>query len=247
MKTYPIRLGIFETNSSSSHSFTLGPRGRLSSTIEMDSSGNIKVSTNYWTFCGEKFCDALPKLSYLLCFVYTLFEEGKSDRWSSDSIIKIISDIVLDFTGAKNIEVDLDPETLIDHQSQDIIDPRDLTDPEFIKEFIFNPKTWVYPIWDSTPIEDDFFENSEEEELYTIHFDLPGIEDDISLVVKYGDNRDLPYRIDRLLENYVWDQREEKFQKQDPEDKICGWTNMYSGNRCFGNKKVDFTITLPNK
>ena len=71
MKTYPIRLKIFETNSSSSHSFSLGPRGRLANTIEISEEGIINVSTDLWDGY-DKFNDPLLKLSYLLCFAYTL-------------------------------------------------------------------------------------------------------------------------------------------------------------------------------
>ena len=54
----------------------------------------------------------------------------------------------MDFTGATTIN--FTPQEEIDHQSTDIIDSRDLMNPEFIKEFVFNEGTWIYTLWDSS-------------------------------------------------------------------------------------------------
>lgn len=242
MKTYPIRLGIFETNSSSSHSFTLGPRGRLADTIQFDKNGVIEVDTSSWE-CGEreKFNSPLSKLSYLLCFAYTLFwneEDPGCEQVKYYEIENIITEVVRNFTGANEVKVSLNHWTEIDHQSTDIIDPRDLRDPEFIKEFVFNPSTWVYAIWDSYYPEEGFYEETEEIPIrYILKFDLPGIDESVLVPVKYGEV-DLKYLIYQSLKKYYWSG--ERFYNSKEED----WYIPYSGNLRFGSKKVDFSIVL---
>lgn len=245
MKKYPIRIGIYETNSSSSHSFSLGPRGRLAKTIEMSEEGTIEVSTGSWEGY-EKFNDPLLKLSYLLCYVYTVYWE-EDDEDSKKDYYKLqneIIEVVKDFTGAVKVIVDIDEHCLIDHQSVDIIDFRYLKESEFIREFIFNPSTWVYAIWDSYEPEEDFFEPIDSPLLYTIHLILPGIEKDVTLEVKYRDTTYIKEKIDFLLINYYWSG--ERFYEKGV-DTIESWYLPCTSDMLFGeNKKIEFTITFPS-
>ena len=64
-----IRQGIFETNSSSSHSFSMGPERRFGAKLVMDENGAINVSGDSWyNLVEEKSNDPEVKLSYLLSF-----------------------------------------------------------------------------------------------------------------------------------------------------------------------------------
>lgn len=232
---HPIRIGIFETNSSSSHSFSLGPRGRLADTIESDERGVIKITTDLWEFFGPKFNDPKAKLSYLLCFAVTVLEPDEYKK-----CIDNISKVVEDFTGASWIDITIETNSYIDHQSTHIINDRDLDDPEFIKEFVFNPSTWVYTIWDSFEPSEDFYEDKKDQPvLYTIHFILPGIEEDVSLPVKYGD--EIEFTSEELLERYYWSG--ERFYDK-TKDNIESWYEPYKGGWTFGDKELDFYITL---
>ena len=66
-----IRQGIFETNSSSSHSFSMGPEGRFGAKLVMDENGAINVSGDSWyNLVVEKSNDPEVKLSYLLSFAF---------------------------------------------------------------------------------------------------------------------------------------------------------------------------------
>ena len=72
-----IRQGIFETNSSSSHSFSMGPEGRFGAKLVMDENGAINVSGDSWyNLVEEKSNDPEVKLSYLLsCLDNILWRE----------------------------------------------------------------------------------------------------------------------------------------------------------------------------
>lgn len=207
-----IRKGIFETNSSSSHSFSMGPEGRFGAVLPMGTDGVIQVPEDAWDTGSGKTNDSLSKLSYLLAFAYTIGswdEDGSDFEKYRDFIFKV----VMDFTGATGI--DWTPDSTIDHQSTDIIDPRDLLDPEFIKEFVFNEGTWIYTVWDSYDPEPGFYEDTRDNKLYVLSFNLPGISEGESTVeISYLDAKS---EIDNVLygffEGLYYDPKTSKFIK----------------------------------
>lgn len=209
-----IREKIYETNSSSSHSFSMGPAGRFTDTLTIDEKGIIEVPSGLW-YDKNKTNDPLDKLSYLLTYTYS-----QNLKWDEDSeddliteegekILEVIKRAVCDFTGARGVE--FDPFHEVDHQSLDMIDPRDLVNPDFIKEFVFNPGTWLYPIWDSfNDGAPGFYEDTEkDEDAVLIHFDLPGIQDPvIRFSFRNLSDQDLEMKIRDFLiaYKYLWDE-----------------------------------------
>lgn len=189
-----IRKGIFETNSSSSHSFSMGPEGRFGAVLPMGSDGVIQVPEDAWDTGSGKTNDSLSKLSYLLAFAYTIGSWGDGGN-DFEKYRDFIFKVVMDFTGATGI--DWTPDSTIDHQSTDIIDSRDLLDPEFIKEFVFNEGTWIYTVWDSYDPEPGFYEDTRDNKLYVLSFNLPGISEGESTVeISYLDAKS---EIDNVL------------------------------------------------
>ena len=233
-----IRKGIFETNSSSSHSFSMGPEGRFGAVLPMGSDGVIQVPEDAWDTGSGKTNDSLSKLSYLLAFAYTIGswnEDGSDFEKYRDFIYKV----VMDFTGATGI--DWTPDSTIDHQSTDIIDPRDLLDPEFIKEFVFNEGTWIYTIWDSYDPEPGFYEDTRNNKLYILSFNLPGISKDESTVeISYIDSR---CEIDNVLHEFFrglfYDPKSSKFVKIPRDQKIPGDLWGYLDDFEFGDTRDD--------
>lgn len=231
-----IRKGIFETNSSSSHSFSMGPEGRFGAVLPMGSDGVIQVPEDAWDTGSGKTNDSLSKLSYLLAFAYTIGswnEDGSDFEKYRDFIYKV----VMDFTGATGI--DWTPDSTIDHQSTDIIDPRDLLDPEFIKEFVFNEGTWIYTIWDYYDPEPGFYEDIRNNKLYVLSFNLPGISEDESTVeISYIDSR---CEIDNVLHGFFrdlyYDPKSSKFVKIPGDQKIPGDLWGYLGDFEFGDTR----------
>lgn len=231
-----IRKGIFETNSSSSHSFSMGPEGRFGAVLPMGSDGVIQVSEDAWDTGSGKTNDSLSKLSYLLAFAYTIgsWDEGGDDfEKYRDFIFKV----VMDFTGATGI--DWTPDSTIDHQSTDIIDPRDLLDPEFIKEFVFNEGTWIYTVWDSYDPEPGFYEDTRDNKLYVLSFNLPGISEGESTVeISYLDAKS---EIDNVLygffEGLYYDPDTSKFIKIPRDQKIPEHLWRHLGGFEFGDTR----------
>lgn len=230
-----IRKGIFETNSSSSHSFSMGPEGRFGAVLPMDTDGVIHVQEDEWETNSCKTNDSLSKLSYLLAFAYTIgsWDDGSDFEKYRDFIFKV----VMDFTGATGI--DWTPDSTIDHQSTDIIDPRDLLDPEFIKEFVFNEGTWIYTIWDSYDPEPGFYEDTRDKKLYVLSFNLPGISEDESTVeISYLDAK---IEIDNVLYGFFrglyYDPDTSKFIKIPRDQKIPEHLWGHLGGFEFGDTR----------
>lgn len=239
-----IRQGIFETNSSSSHSFSMGPEGRFEAKLVMDSNGIINVSGDSWNnLIVEKSNDPEVKLSYLLSFAWTI-SCGEEDEWMK--FRDFIYQVVKDFTGATGIE--FTPTERIDHQSTDIIDSRDLMNPEFIKEFIFNEGTWIYILWDSDCPEDDFWERTDEshDKLYKLQFNLPGVDPgETTLTLSYWETADFTSELYDFLSKFVY-LPEEKILKELKGDEIPpagSW--IYKGDYKYGNTTEEIQIELP--
>ena len=219
-----IRQGIFETNSSSSHSFSMGPEGRFDDVLPISSDGVIEVPSASW-YEKSKTNNSLDKLSYLLSFIWSVENKWEKDR---DFVYKVI----LDFTGASKIN--FTPSEQVDHQSLDIIDPRDIKDPEFIKEFVFNSGTWLYLVWDSYVPEPGFYEDSEKDKkpFYIIRFDSINEE----LIVHYRDLNEYTDVIDDFLSEFIYYPKEREFIRciKDGRKYPDGGVG-YSGNYSFGD------------
>lgn len=239
-----IRQGIFETNSSSSHSFSMGPEGRFEAKLVMDSNGIINVSGDSWNnLIVEKSNDPDVKLSYLLSFAWTI-SCGEEDEWMR--FRDFIYQVVKDFTGATGIE--FTPTERIDHQSTDIIDSRDLMNPEFIKEFVFNEETWIYTLWDSSCPEDDFWEGTDEShgKLYKLQFNLPGVDpEETILTLSYRNATDLTSELYSFLSKFVYLPKEKilKELKGDEIPPIGSW--IYKGDFKYGGANEEIQIELP--
>lgn len=239
-----IRQGIFETNSSSSHSFSMGPEGRFGAKLVMDSNGVINVSSDFWCdLVDNKSNDPDVKLSYLLSFAWTI--SCGEDEWMK--FRDFIYQVVKDFTGATEIE--FTPTETIDHQSTDIIDPRDIMNLEFIKEFVFNEGTWIYTLWDDSACpEDDFWEGTDEtrDKLYKLQFNLPGVDPgETILTLSYREATDLTSELYNFLSKFVY-LPGEKILKELKGDEIPpagSW--IYKGDYKYGNTTEEIQIELP--
>lgn len=239
-----IRQGIFETNSSSSHSFSMGPEGRFGAKLVMDSNGVINVSGDSW--CGlvdDKSNDPDVKLSYLLSFAWTI--SYGEDEWMR--FRDFIYQVVMDFTGATEIE--FTPIESIDHQSTDIFDPRDLMNPEFIKEFVFNEGTWIYTLWDDSACpEDDFWEGTDEfrDKLYKLQFNLPGVDPgETTLTLSYLKTADFAEELYDLLSKFVYLPEEKIFRELKGDEIPPAGSLTYNGGFEYGNTTEEIQIELP--
>lgn len=239
-----IRQGIFETNSSSSHSFSMGSEGRFEAKLVMDNNGVINVSSDSWyDLIEEKSNDPEVKLSYLLSFAWTISYD-EEDEWKRYR--DFIYQVVMDFTGATGVK--FTPTETIDHQSTDIIDPRDLMNPEFIKEFVFNEGTWIYTLWDSSYPENDFWEGTNEthNDLYKLQFNLPGIDpEETILTLSYLDSTDLTSELYNFLSKFVYLPGEKILKKLKGDEIPPASSWIYKGDFKYGDTKEEIQIELP--
>lgn len=129
-----IRNSVFETNSSSCHSISLGASHVFNDTIVPDSEGNITLTPGEfgWEICD--YTDAETKLQYAWTW-------AKNYAQDSDSAIEYLTNLVCEYTGAKAIAYTPDScqwckDGYIDHQSEDVM--KDIFyDSVKLKEFLF--------------------------------------------------------------------------------------------------------------
>jgi hypothetical protein len=144
------RKGVFETNSSSTHSITVADEGKLQNTLP-NKEGKIIIFCSEFGWEYNIHTSAYMKLSYLITNIFMAY---KYDRKNPVVNIKLLPDrekewfykvtrAVEEFTGTK-LEVvplkdDWYPFGYIDHQSANTAD--DVLNGTIgkIKRFIFNP------------------------------------------------------------------------------------------------------------
>lgn len=132
-----IRNGMFETNSSSSHSIILN-KGRITDKLNPDKYGILKIYPDEFGWDIMDYTDAYTKASY--CLTYA--KQAKNKKWEN-----MLRKVLLRHTQAKEVEFIQDnnmyPWGYIDHQSG----PEEMgaCTPVFNSEsdlanFIFNPE-----------------------------------------------------------------------------------------------------------
>ena len=156
------RIGVFETNSSSSHSVSVAMaendkvlKCHLDVTEE-DGEKIIYIEPGEFEWETESYSDAETKLSYLITY---LFEFVKKDNihlsllhnlgTEKKELYDKLERIVCDFCDADRISVcsinnSWNPFGSIDHQSTDVAINVLNEDDDYILNFIFNPNSVLY-------------------------------------------------------------------------------------------------------
>lgn len=135
-----IRHGVFETNSSSTHSIVVNRNGDYVGLTPNDDN-EIAVRPNDFGWATDTFEKPEEKLSYLLIYIRD---------WIPVETLKLVYtkrllDMVKEHTGATNIYLDGDDnDGYIDHQS---VEHGELecyfSDPELMKDFVFGRGSYV--------------------------------------------------------------------------------------------------------
>lgn len=193
-----IRKNFPETNSSSSHSVSISLSGKYYKpeewNIEIQDDGTIFIPNSIDDFGWEfrKYNDVLTKIQYVSSIFYVKENPKK---------LKILKDVIKSFTGAKRVifefEKDFEEEcrdylkkneklnlkdiinfgSEIDHGSNSIF-PQILESKNTIKDFIFNPSSWLFLGNDNSNTPDKFFltpESHEKESDAIVSIDFGGI------------------------------------------------------------------------
>jgi len=142
-----IRKGVFETNSSSSHSITIADTGKLTNMLHQKD-GIITMQCGEFGWEVEDHIDAYTKLSYLLTYVFEgcevingEFSISTLPEHKKEALARI-REAVENFTGAILVVKPLDsyyPRGYIDHQSIEVAEEVATSTVGKIKRFIFNP------------------------------------------------------------------------------------------------------------
>lgn len=124
-----IRRGVFETNSSSSHSVSIGLQENkqfVLDTIYPDQDGIITITGEEFGWEWFKHNDAFTKAQYAA-------QQFKND----DESLEFLKEVIMTQTGAEDVIFDLE-NGYIDHDSHGIIEKSTL------RNFIFDKNSWLF-------------------------------------------------------------------------------------------------------
>lgn len=153
MKKKLVRHGVFETNSSSSHSISIADSTKefVLETIYPDQNGNIQLTGGEFGWDWEKYNDAITKANY--CAV---------DSIGNDNNREMLIEVIKEQTGAEHVEILCDNDydkphySYIDHQSYGTAGEA-FGSKEKLKNFIFNKNSWLFTGNDNSTADPTFF------------------------------------------------------------------------------------------
>lgn len=137
-----IRNGVFETNSSSTHSISIRGGDYKPSEWTPDSDGNIDVYPGEFGWEYEDYYDPMSKASYCLTYAANDGEGGNSE------LLTMLREVIAETTGAKSVtfcksSCSYNPWGYIDHQSDGVCTPA-FESKESLRDFIFNPASELH-------------------------------------------------------------------------------------------------------
>lgn len=145
MKKKLIRSGVFETNSSSSHSVSVANETKefVLDTIYPDQDGVVEVSGDEFGWQWFKHNDAQTKASYA----------AQQFAHNDDSLDKL-KEVIMEQTGAEDVVFVGLGSGYVDHDSMGILE----TSKEWLKNFIFNKNSWLFGGNDNSTADPTFYD-----------------------------------------------------------------------------------------
>lgn len=144
MKKVLVRKGVFETNSSSSHSISIADDTKqfVMDTIYPDQFGVVNIHGDEFGWEWFKHNDAQTKAGYAAQqFAYI------------QSSLDILAEVIKEQTGADDVKFYLE-HGYIDHESYGIVP----SDKESLKNFIFNKNSWLFGGNDNSTPDPTFYD-----------------------------------------------------------------------------------------
>lgn len=128
-----IRHGVFETNSSSTHSLVIDRNGDYTS-ITPDDNNEIVIKPEDFGWQFEAYQDPKDKLAYLFIYV----REWVETETRKNVYHNMITEMVKEHTGASRVYLASETDGYIDHQSVEDgqLEPY-FRDPQLLKDFVF--------------------------------------------------------------------------------------------------------------
>jgi len=132
------RIGIFETNSSSTHSCVISDKCKLYDTITPDDRGQITIEYGEYGWEQESYRDPYSKACYALTL--TQYQSRKEVG------LGMLKELLVEHTGATEVvfkeqSSEWHPKGYVDHQSVDDMIEEIFASKESLKSFIFNPNS----------------------------------------------------------------------------------------------------------
>lgn len=246
------RHGVFETNSSSTHSITISSAKMLD---QVDLSGKkLVLNGGEFGWEWEQYNDWETKANYCAQFLARLQSYGEKatvDEFRAE----MLENVIKEHTGASS--VDVTPTGYIDHDSVHVANDA-FKDEESLRNFIFNPNSYLFTGNDNETAPPNFYDPVGMKYTHKIRFTgidfdkvfmvagLPGKKELIDGLTNlwghyhnsYGWNHD--YNDTSILANYnLWEGREEHFKELDQGHVLVEMTR--DGN--IFTKKVKFKIS----
>jgi hypothetical protein len=146
------RSGVFETNSSSTHSICIDRKsknGFMDTSLVPDENGVVHLQGGEFGWSYERFHDAQSKASYVAIYLDVWVNDLLQKEKMKNEFVELIktqtgaTEVSFDFSADYDSESSLDKNwSYIDHQS---VEDRDLDylwdDLEDLRQFIFNPNS----------------------------------------------------------------------------------------------------------
>lgn len=143
MERRKVRQGVFETNSSSTHSISIASysEGDLMDTLPLDEYGNVVLNGGEFGWEVEDYRDALTKANYVAIYIQ---QWAPSDQ--KDGFMKLFTGVLREQTSCNKVVFNFDGNwSYIDHQSVEDGQMDWLFESsETLREFIFNPKSTLH-------------------------------------------------------------------------------------------------------
>ena len=233
MKT--IRKNVFETNSSSTHSISISMEDNVLDIMIPSYDGVIKLDGGQFGRSWDKFNDPNSKASYAALADF-------SQR-------SFIEEIIKEHTGAEEVVFNFSDDyghpnwSYIDHNGEhDIMEM--FESKEKMKQFIFNPKSWLYTGSDESSAPPNFFDDEDTVYQSELVLDIP--EEYEIPTIKFTEKNptigEISKALHPILERLRYNDTS-KLWEYDP----CMWSSREVYLEFGWNDEIDFknkTITL---
>lgn len=141
-----IRHGVFETNSSSSHSISIARGAKIYETLPVNEDGYVVATPGMYGWEQRVYGDPQGKLDY----AYTFIGEEDNDERKAE-LFKMLEEVIVEHVGCKGVLYNTIDDKYyaggyVDHQSAIYEDGdclRAFASKETLKEFLFNPDSYV--------------------------------------------------------------------------------------------------------
>ena len=153
------RQGVFETNSSSSHSLTI-KYGEEWDTITPDFDGVITLNGDEFGWGWDKYNDAFTKANYFAV-----------DNQHNEERIELLRKVIKDYTNCNDVVIEISEGAYIDHESYGTTS--EIYTEDQLRQFIFNKASWLFIGNDNGGAPNKFYDDPNLPYTHQVRIDLP--------------------------------------------------------------------------